>query len=431
MNGLLTRFLLQMRTWAVTILGTAAVLLPALASPTTSWAEGGQRLVTAWSSALQAIPQGAQLPALYSAPKVAGRTIRQIIYPTLDASIARLHVSNAFSREPLVIREISIGPSAAGAALQANGAVRVSFAGRSSLTLAPGAEIDSDPVNIAISKGSPYAISLYVGAQQRLVAWHRIASQVNYISTPGNHVADVSGTAYEKRITQYAWLTALSVVAPSANVIAALGDSITDGMRSSVNRNQRWPDALARRFATTNTQQTAVINLGISGNRLLSDSPCYGEALVKRLDRDLIHQTGVTSVILLIGINDINFAAMPARQGLDCDFPHTAPTPNDLINGYRRVIAAVHQAGMRLFLATLTPASLPTPREAMRQTVNQWIRLGELSDGVIDFDAALRDPASPSRLRLAYDSGDHIHPSDAGYAAMANAVPLATVRRTP
>lgn len=165
-------------------------------------------------------------------------------------------------------------------------------------------------------------------------------------------------------------------------------------------------------------------NLGISGNRLLSDSRCYGIALERRFERDVLTRAGVKVAVLLIGINDINFAAMPARSGLDCDAPHTRVDAQALIAGYRRVIAAAHARGVAVFGATLTPASLPPAREAIRREVNEWIRTSGAFDGVVDFDAALRDPAKPSTLLRRYNSGDDIHPSDAGYAAMAEAVPL-------
>jgi lysophospholipase L1-like esterase len=407
-----------------TAIGCLLMRSPADAAAPRARPEAGPEWVSAWATALQAIPEGEGLPTLYRAPEVAGRTVRQIVVPSLDGRLARVRISNAFAREPLVIAEARIAAAGHGAALRGQDGVRLRFGGRPALTLAPGAEMDSDPVAFDVAKGAGVAVSLYVGPAQRLVAWHRIASQVNYVSSPGNHAAEASGDAFGTRFTQYAWVTALSVAAPAARTIAAVGDSITDGMRSSIDRNQRWPDALARRLVGTGGRQSAVINLGISGNRLLSDSPCYGQALVKRLDHDLLDKPGVGAAVVMIGINDIDFPAMPPRRGLDCDVPHTAVTPADLIQGYRQVIAAAHRAGIRLYLATLTPASLPPPRERIRESVNRWIRSGEASDGIIDFDAALRDPAAPTRLRPAYDSGDHIHPSDAGYAAMADAVPL-------
>jgi lysophospholipase L1-like esterase len=306
----------------------------------------------------------------------------------------------------------------------------IKFWGRSSVTLPPGGELDSDPISMSIVAGAPYAISSYMGPEQTLVAWHRVSNQVNYVSTPGNHAGEPTGDAYRERFTQYVWVDGLSIATQSAapaTAIAAFGDSITDGMRSSLNQNRRWPDGLARRVAGDGERTTSIVNLGISGNRLLSDSPCYGDALVKRFDRDVLERPGVKTTILLIGINDINFAAMPPHAGLDCDFPHTPVTADDLIDGYQRVIAAARHRGVRIFVATLTPASLPPQREQIRRSVNRWIRAGRGSDGVIDFDRALCDLARPERLQRRFDSGDHIHPNDAGYAAMADAVPLATI----
>jgi lysophospholipase L1-like esterase len=210
--------------------------------------------------------------------------------------------------------------------------------------------------------------------------------------------------------------------APAAAAIATIGDSITDGLRASLGKNRRWPDALARRLADAGDTSTAVLNFGISGNRLLSDSACYGEALERRFEHDALGHAGVKAVVVLIGINDINFGSMPRREGLDCDAPHTIVTPHDLTEGYRRLIDSAHRRGARIFGATLTPVALPAARESIRQAVNTWIRTSGAFDGVIDFDAALRDPIHADRLRADYDSGDHIHPNDAGYTAMAAAI---------
>jgi len=405
----------------------AALLTQFAVSPSVFAADASAHWVAAWATALQPIPQRADLPSLYRAPEVAGRTVRQIVYPTLSGKSARIHLSNEYGKTALVIDELRIARSAGGAAALGGSETRVTFGGKTAVSIRPGAELDSDPVAIEVAKGAPYAISAFVGAEQRIVAWHRVSSQVNYVSAPGNHTADTSADSFRSRFTQYVWLTGLSVDAPASMAVAAIGDSITDGMRSSLNQNKRWPDALARRFAGSGERSIAVVNLGISGNRLLSDSPCYGEALVRRFDRDVLERPGVKAAILLIGINDINFAAMPARDGLDCDFPHTPVTAAGLIAGYQRVIAAARQRGVKVFGSTLTPASLPAQRESIRLAVNQWIRSSRGFDGVVDFDAALRDPAQPERLQRAFDSGDHIHPSDAGYAAMADAVPIVAV----
>jgi lysophospholipase L1-like esterase len=388
-----------------------------------------QRWVSAWGTALQSIPQIANPPSLYRAPDVAGRTVRQIVYPQLAGKQMRLRISNLYGTEPLVIELMSVAHASSGtnAGIRAGSARSISFDGRKSVTIAPGAQITSDPIDFDVTPFQPLMVSSYMGKEQKLVAWHRVSSQVNYVSTPGNHTDDPSPGAFRARFTQYAWLTNVAVESQTAQAVVAIGDSITDGMRSSINANHRWPDALAKRVAEKSGGQAAVVNVGISGNRLLSNSPCYGEALVSRFERDALRQPGVRAIIVLIGINDINFAAMPARAGLDCDTPHTQVTADALLRGYQRLIAQAHQRGIKIYGATLTPASLPAEREAIRTAVNDSIRSSRAFDGVIDFDQALRDPSRPSELQRRFDSGDHIHPSDAGYAAMAAAVPLDVV----
>ncbi|AOJ30235.1 SGNH/GDSL hydrolase family protein [Burkholderia metallica] len=405
---------------AAAVLGAAVFVSPLAASA--SAAPAGW--VAAWATALQPIPDLAAPPPLYRAPDVAGRAVRQIVYPTVSGRAARIRVSNAYGRAPLVVEAASLARAGDGAAL-GGAAVPIRFAGKTSVTLAPGQEVESDPVAIDVAAGRPYAVTLQMGANQRMTVWHRVSNQFNYVSSPGDHVSDPGAAAFRTRFTQYAWVTELAVEAGSARAsVAAIGDSITDGLRSSVNRNRRWPDALARRLTVSGVESIGVANLGISGNRLLSDSACYGTSLASRFERDALSRAGVKAAIVLIGINDINFAAMPPRAGLDCDHPHTQVTAESLIDGYRRLIDAAHRQGVKIFGATLTPAGLPAGREAIRLEVNRWIRSGSGFDGVVDFDAVLRDPARPSVLQRRYDSGDGIHPSDAGYTAMADAVPV-------
>lgn len=382
----------------------------------------------AWTTSLQPIPDLANPPSLYAKPDVAGRTVRQIIYPDLDGREARLRISNRYGSRPLVIERTVIARSDGAAGLLPGTAAPVTFAGRAALTLPPGAEADSDPVAVRVIHDEPLAVSLVLAPHQAMQAWHRIANRVNYISAPGDHAETAPGAGFHGRTTHYAWVTQLNVPATGAGSVVAIGDSITDGMRSTFGSRRDWPQDLARLSAARGLPPLAVLNAGISGNRLLSDSPCYGERLVGRFDHDAAALPGVRAVILLIGINDIDFADTPPRRGLDCDAPHTRVTAKDLIDGYKRVIEAAHRRGLRIFGGTLTPAALPPAREALRQAVNRWIRQGGGFDGVIDFDAALRDPRHPARLLPAYNSGDGIHPSDAGYAAMARAVPLMKLR---
>ncbi|MBR8315860.1 SGNH/GDSL hydrolase family protein [Burkholderia dolosa] len=405
--------------FAAVVLGAAVFVSPLCAvAASSAW-------VAAWATALQPIPDLAAPPPLYRAPDVAGRTVRQIVYPTISGRAARIRVSNAYGRTPLVVDAATLARAGEGASLADRAIAPVRFGGKASVTLAPGQEIESDPVALAVAAARPYAVSLQMGPKQRMTVWHRVSNQINYVSSPGDHTNDPSAAAFRTRFTQYAWVTELAVEAdPARASVAAIGDSITDGLRSSLNRNRRWPDALARRLAASGSASLGVVNLGISGNRLLSDSACYGTSLASRFERDALSRSGVKAVIVLIGINDINFAAMPPRPGLDCDHPHTQVTASSLIDGYRRLIEAAHRRGVKVFGATLTPAALPTEREAIRLDVNRWIRSGGAFDGVVDFDAALRDPARPDVLQRRYDSGDGIHPSDAGYAAMADAVPI-------
>lgn len=426
-----------MKPKVIAAIRVAALLLPLTSASLVFAAETvaqspSEHWVSAWGTALQSIPQLADLPPLYRAPAVGGRTVRQVIYPQIAGKQMRLRISNLFATEPLVIESMSVARAASGssAAIRAESSRPVLFGGRRSITVAPGAQVTSDIVAFDVAANQPLAVSTFMGRDQKLTAWHRTASQVNYVSTPGDRTDDASAAAFRTRFTQYAWLTNVAVENASASAVVAIGDSITDGLRSTLSRNRRWPDALAREIAQRGGAQAAVVNVGISGNRLLSNSPCYGEALAARFDRDALRQPGVRAIIVLIGINDINFAAMPARAGLDCDAPHTEVNADALVRGYQRLIAQAHQRGVKIYGATLTPASLPPEREAIRTAVNASIRSSRAFDGVIDFDAALRDPARPDVLQRRFDSGDHIHPSDAGYAAMGSAVPVNVVLGT-
>lgn len=402
----------------------ATVLTTGVAFATPSAGHGDSHWVASWATAVQSIPDLRNPPQLYRPPDVSGRTVREIVYPTLSGHRIRVRFSNVFGRTPLVVAGATIAKSTGGAGIEASTATRLTFAGRGGVVLQPGQEMDSDPAELELRAGARYAVSIHVADRQTLTAWHRVANEVNYVSVAGDHVGDPAPSAFPTRFTAHAWVTGVSVEAPAAAAIAAIGDSITDGLRSTLGARRRWPDALARRLSQAGEGSTAVVNLGISGNRLLSDSPCYGEALDKRFGRDVLAWPGVRAAIVLVGINDIDFAAIPPRRGLDCDEPHRAVTAQDLIDGYGRLIEAAHRRGIHVWVATLTPAGLPPERERLREAVNAWVRSSRVCDGVVDFDATLRDPTSPAHLRALYDSGDGIHPSDAGYAAMAAAVPL-------
>ena len=401
-----------------------ALLLAVLASTAHIALADNDHWVAAWASAPQSVADNPAAPVFNRAPQVSHQTIRQIIYSGLAGDRVRIELSNRYGRTPLAITEVHVALSATLAAIERGSDRSVTFGGKSAVLIPPGQTRQSDPLPLRVGAGAPLAVSLYIAGAENPSTWHKVASQVNYMSVPGNHASDVSGAAFRKRFTSYLWLTGLSVDVgerADAFAIAAIGDSITDGMRSTLNANRRWADTLARRIANSGA---AVLNLGVSGNRLLNSSPCYGESLQSRFKEDALPQIGARVAIVLIGINDINFAAEPPHAGLDCDVPHTKVTAAAMVAGYRGLIAAAHAQGMRILGGTLTPASLPPDREATRLALNRWIRSGGGFDGFIDFDAVLRNPAKPNELLPRFDSGDHVHPSDAGYAQMGNQIPL-------
>jgi lysophospholipase L1-like esterase len=255
---------------------------------------------------------------------------------------------------------------------------------------------------------------------------HALAQQTNYVA-PGDHVLDTSGSAYTTTAQSWFFIDSVDVSASSRylGTVVAYGDSITDGYHSSENANDRWPNYLARRLDALPGPSLSVADEGISGDRVLNDSLCCGVNALARFDRDVVDRAGAREVILLEGINDIGFSQLTG--------PLTAPATNvsaeQIIAGYQQLIAQAHAAGLKIFGGTLTPfkgAAYWTPAgEVKRETVNHWILTSGAFDGVIDFAKATANPSDPQVFKPAYDSGDHLHPNDAGYQAMANAIDLA------
>ena len=347
-------------------------------------------------------------------------TFREIVHVSIGGSPVRVVLTNEFGIEPLTIGTGQIALSAEGGEIDLASAKMLTFGGHPSTIIPPGASAISDPADIKLVPFANLAISLFVPAQpMSRVSVHDMAAQTSY-EAPHNVVS-------EKRLEDpteiYSWpfLKGIDVraSADSASVVA-LGDSITDGSGSTRNANARWPDVLARRLqANKKTARLGVLNEGIGANRVLHDN--LGPSALARFDRDVLAQAGVKYLIILESINDIGRAT-------DIQAPADIVSAQDLIAGLSQLTERAHIHGIKVIGATLTPVpaeGAPNPdREALRQAVNQWIRTTSEFDGVADFDKATQDPADPMAFRPGNDSGDHVHPSDAGYKAMGDAIDL-------
>jgi lysophospholipase L1-like esterase len=285
-----------------------------------------------------------------------------------------------------------------------------------------GERVLSDPVGMQVSALQELAVSIYLPGRTGRATFHSEAQQVSWVSAAGDHTAEAGANAFMIPTQSWYYLSGLDVRSSgAAGTLVAFGDSITDGVQSTVGGNDRWPNDLARRLDTVAGPTLSVADEGIGGNRVLTASRCCGASAEARFARDALDQPGVRDVIVLEGINDIGLRMGPLHSD-------SGLTAAQVIAGYQDLIAHAHARGVRIFGATLLPyqgAGYYSPAgEAVREAVNAWIRTSGAFDGVIDFDAVMRDPADPLRLDPAYDSGDHLHPDDAGYQAMADAINL-------
>ena len=350
------------------------------------------------------------------------QTVRMIARTSLGGRQIRLNFSNALGGPAVKIGSARIAVHKAGSAIAPGTDRPITFNGKSSCMLLPGVLVVSDPIEMEFLPFADLAVSLYFPQETGAPTNHRLGLHTTYISK-----GDVTGqeTMPEPTTTSaYLWLASIDVLAPAdAFTIVALGDSITDGFATTLDANRAWPALLAKRLnSSQGAQHISVVNQGISGNQVLRDGA--GLSVLARFDRDILSVAGVKWILLLEGINDINLRGR--ADGPD------ALTSDDLIGGYRQIIERSHTHGIRVIGATLTPEEgVPTMSERgeqIRQTVNQWIRTSGLFDGVVDFDAVIRDPSRPVRMRPEFDPGDHIHPNDAGNQAMADAFDLKIFR---
>jgi lysophospholipase L1-like esterase len=380
---------------------------------------GNEHWVGTWSNAMHEPDLG--IPGLAN-DGFNSQTLRQIVHISVGGRQVRVRLST-LGASGLVIGAAHIALRDTGASTVPASDRVLTFGGASSITIPPGALVVSDPVDLNAPALSDVAVSIFVPGKTGPATWHFEGRQTSFISTPGDFTASVMLPVASTTLARF-WLAGVDVVASGqTGTIVAVGESVTDGSQSTVDANARWTDAFARRLlAQPGNRAMGVLNEGIAGGRVLHDS--LGPNALARFDRDVLAQTGVTHVIAQVGDNDI-FTVNPAEE----------VTVGQIIQGLRQLIQRAHANGLKIFGCTLTPVEgflvpgTPVPvfspaGEIKRQAVNAWIRTSGEYDDVIDFDRVLRDPNSPSKILSLFDSGDHGHPTDAGYKALADAIDL-------
>lgn len=382
--------------------------------------------IATWTASPQPIWKADFLAPIKVPRNLWNQTIRQTAAVSIGGQRVRVVLSNEYGTAPLEIGAAQIALADKGSAIVANSGKPLTFGGRSSIVIPPGAPAISDPVNLTVAPLGSVAVSLYLPDVTPVTTFHWDAVQTTQI-VAGNKVGETE-IKPDSTVTSRIFLSEILVDRPgNARAIVTFGDSITDGNNSTVDANRRWPDVLARRLVEAGGGPVAVLNQGISGARILTDR--MGDNALARFDRDVLSHGYADTVILMMGINDIGWPDSVLAP------EEKAPSAEDVIAGYQQLIERAHLHKMRIIGATLTPfadtfkgspleAYYSPAKEQKRQVVNKWIRESGAFDGVIDFDAVVRDPSRPSYIQAAFDSGDHLHPNDAGYKAMAESIDL-------
>ena len=377
--------------------------------------DGNQRWVGTWGTSPEA-----------GTASFSNQTLRLIVHTSIGGDHVRVRLSNAYGTASLIIGEAHLALRSTGAQIIPGSDRVLTFSGESTIAIPVGALVVSDPVELRVPALGDLAISVYLPGDTGPATFHAEGKQTSYISPTGDFTGTMVFPIGSTTLSSFFLANVEVKDSKEGKAIVTLGDSITDGTNSTPDTNHRWPNFLADRLqATHGDQDLGVLDQGISGNRILHD--IAGTNALARLDRDVLAQTGVKYVTVLLGINDIGFSGIPG-------FTDQAVSAGDIIAGLTQIIERAHAKGLKIFGCTLTPfeGTFPgyyTPEgEIKREAVNEWIRTSGAYDAVIDFEAAVRDPSHPTRMLPAYDSGDHLHPNDAGYQAMANAIDLSLFR---
>lgn len=404
----------------------AAACLAAGLSACDDDSDDAQRLQATWTAAPQNYNETIPVPGVPppEPQSFQDQSIRQVMRVSTGGDKVRVRVSNLYGTAPVTLGGVHIARGTGGASINATTDAVLRFNGQESVTIPAGQEAWSDEASFSLPSQTDVAVTVYVPQTTPVATVHSQGQRTSSVAA-GNALGSATFTPTETRQSYY-WVTGIDVRDDEARgVIVAFGDSITDGAGSTVDALNRYPDFLARRVAADPALEGfSVVNQGIGGNRVLND--VIGTRGVDRFQRDVLGTTGVTHTIILLGINDIGFGGFVPAQ---------AVTADDIIAGLQTMVDQAKARDVKVFLGTLLPLEgMAAPyynqeAEAKRQTVNAWIRANTAqAKGIIDFEAAMRDPAHPLRMRPEYDSGDHIHPNGAGYEAMANAIDLALFR---
>ncbi|MGW1766448.1 SGNH/GDSL hydrolase family protein [Streptomyces sp. NPDC002073] len=426
-------FALALPLAAVLLAATACTPAPAHsagphpAGPHAASAQAAGPWRSAWSASLQA-PAHTTWFENWSEGGFDRHTLRQVVRAGAEGQALRVRLSNAYGARPLRIAGAAVARSAGGAAVAEDSVRTVRFGGAAGFTVHAGRQLLSDPVALPVKPGEQLAVTLWFAAPTGPATFHNLALTTSYRAA-GNHVGDPAATAFTQTSRSWYYVAGVDVQeraggAGRPRTVVAFGDSLTDGLGATFGADRRYPDRLAGRLAAAG-RPLAVLNEGISGNKVLNDSVCYGERGTARFRRDVLGHPDVRTVIVLEGTNDIIQAE---RQPARCTTPSPKVGAAEIIAGHREFVRQARARGVRILGATIPPyRGYPdwTPRgEGVRNAVNDWIRTGGAYDGVVDFDRALADPADPGALREEFRSGDRLHLNDAGNAAMAAAVDL-------